>query len=104
MEASEFCSKIGKSKVYVFAKSMNEISNELVQWAEKEGIVDQAEFSLIDDLYEIKDSKRKYFPHEFSKAPDEVKDRIMEYTERQGKVTLNDYDGDRVYKFVRNYR
>jgi len=38
--------------VYIFSTSIHEISNKLVTWAEKTGVVDLQEFGLVDDLYE----------------------------------------------------
>jgi len=36
----EYAYNISENRIYVLAKSLNEISNDLVAWAEKEGIVD----------------------------------------------------------------
>ena len=78
MVEKEFVHTLKGGKLYVLAKSMQEISDELVSWAEKTGLVDQAEFSLIDDLYDMKAEKGK--PKEFCTAPNEIKDMIMYYT------------------------
>ena len=43
-------------------------------------------------------------PNEFCKAPSEIKDMILFYTQSQGKLALNEYDGDGVYKFIRKYK
>jgi len=40
MIEKEFAHPIKGGKIYILAKSMTEISNELVNWAEKAGIVD----------------------------------------------------------------
>lgn len=104
MVEKEFAYKLSNDTVYVLAKSLNEISNELMYWAEKEGMVDKGEFDLIEDLYEMNPKKNKRFPASFSIAPKAIKNLILEYTQNQGKITLDEYDGDRVYKFVRNYK
>ena len=75
----EYAYNISENRIYVLAKSLNEISNDLVAWAEKEGIVDQSEYSLIDELYET--TSTKGFSDDFAQAPREIKDMIMHYTQ-----------------------
>ena len=79
MIEKEYAYSLSENWVYILSLSLSEISNKLVSWAEKEGVVDQAEYSLIDDLYEIK--QKKGFPSEFASAPNEIKDLIMHYTQ-----------------------
>ena len=49
-----FAQWVESDKLYVYSISITEIGDQLNRWAEEAGVVDQAEFSLIDDLYEMK--------------------------------------------------
>lgn len=83
--------RLEDGQLYVYAISIQDIADQLYDWAEDRGVVDQAEFSLIDELYE---TSGRGFPDEFKEAPPSIKDMIMNYLERSGKVTLNEFEGD----------